>query len=287
MGEKETGSETFLLTPVAETRLAAANSLLAYGPKFLDPVALLIREASNGLRDGVTSPAQLRELDEISAALFQLPASYLSNGAPGVSAGQEEQLIALIAKTYKCIDSLNPNRELSRRRRRGAAIFFGGLVAIGYLFGWLVSGGELDPSQWILPRYQGLRIVWAEQSWGPLKLNTSVTGGPLSVAGTTYLRGIGTHAYSKISIRLEGRHKKLSGLCGVDAQAKAGGSIVCRILAQPSGNELFNSGVLRGGEQPRAFDVEFVDAKQLDLVIEDGGDGVADDLADWADLNFY
>jgi len=56
---------------------------------------------------------------------------------------------------------------------------------------------------------------------------------------------------------------------------------VFRVLA--GDRELFRSAVMRSKEDPESIDLEVGGAKELDLYVDDGGDGSACDLADWAE----
>lgn len=69
----------------------------------------------------------------------------------------------------------------------------------------VVSADEIRPD-----------IHCISQDWGKLRTGTSVTGGPLCLAGNIYSTGLGTHAESKIRIQLRSGILRLTGLCGVD-----------------------------------------------------------------------
>jgi hypothetical protein len=50
------------------------------------------------------------------------------------------------------------------------------------------------------------------------------------------------------------------------------------------GETRFDSGVLRGGDAPRAFDVELAGARELVLEVDMDGDHFVADRADWLGL---
>ncbi len=59
-------------------------------------------------------------------------------------------------------------------------------------------------------------IYCISQDWGKLRMGASVSGSPLCLAGNIYSIGLGTHAESKIRVRLPSGILRLTGLCGVD-----------------------------------------------------------------------
>ncbi|GHT21791.1 hypothetical protein FACS189430_02450 [Bacteroidia bacterium] len=61
--------------------------------------------------------------------------------------------------------------------------------------------------------------------WGEVKANQSITSTPLSIAGTQYEKGLGTHATGEAHIRLDGRQGTFTALVGVDDNADLQGSV--------------------------------------------------------------
>ncbi len=56
----------------------------------------------------------------------------------------------------------------------------------------------------------------SEAQWGEVRKGQNAGGGPLSVAGKPYARGIGTHANSTIEFELPAGYSHLEVLCGLD-----------------------------------------------------------------------
>ena len=71
-----------------------------------------------------------------------------------------------------------------------------------------------------------------------------------------------------------------AAIVGVDADAGGQGSVVFSVNAD--GRPVYSSGVLRGSDGGRPVQVDVTNARVLDLVVTDGGDGNANDHADWA-----
>ena len=111
----------------------------------------------------------------------------------------------------------------------------------------------------------------------------SVDGHPLKLDGTDYAHGLGTHATSEIVYNLEQlgrRYARFQCEAGIDDETPAVGSVTFQVYTD--GEKRFDSGVIKAGEKAQKIDVEIRGARQLKLVVTDGGDGINSDHADWA-----
>ncbi len=120
--------------------------------------------------------------------------------------------------------------------------------------------------------------------WDP-RFDRNVSGGPLRTGGARHPRGIGVHAPSRMTWKLDGDYRTLRGSVALDDEVlrlAAGGSCVFRVLLD--GREAFASAVLRGGEPSLPFHVDLAGAKELALVVDATDDGFAGDRADWLGL---
>ena len=84
-------------------------------------------------------------------------------------------------------------------------------------------------------------------------VDRAATGEPLRVGGTTYRRGLGTHAPTRLVFDLDPRFTKLRGSVGIDDSAltnpeHARGSVTFRVRLD--GKVVWESRVLRGGDAP-------------------------------------
>lgn len=91
-----------------------------------------------------------------------------------------------------------------------------------------------------------VEIIDYGQAWGRLEMNRSVENRPLKVAGTGYHTGLGTHASSRITIRVPEGKQRFRALVGVDDESGTKGTVVFRIL--DGGKVLAESPLMRGGE---------------------------------------
>lgn len=161
------------------------------------------------------------------------------------------------------------------------------------------------------------------QPYGMPVIGRSVSGEPLKVGGVSYSDGIGVQASSRMKFTLMGNTRHFSCKVGVNdnkvnyrdpdlikipmvdgtmvyytsvekgkefrgigsADGKVGkGSVVFRIIGD--GEELFNSGIMRGGDPAKRVDLAIGGVETLELIADDAGDGMSGDHADWIDAVF-
>ncbi|TDE16045.1 glycoside hydrolase domain-containing protein [Jiangella asiatica] len=140
----------------------------------------------------------------------------------------------------------------------------------------IVSGGR-HVSEW----------EWASQTngWGPAERDTSNgedqpgDGARMSINGRQYGVGVGVHAPSRITLDLAGRCSRFQTDIGVDDEV-AGGSV--RFHVEADGQEIFASPVMTQTSAARWVDLDVTGVQTLALVVDDGGNGVGQDHADWA-----
>lgn len=116
--------------------------------------------------------------------------------------------------------------------------------------------------------------------WGRPLANQSVTGKTLAIAGQTFERGVGTHADSMLYVDLDGKVERFQARVGVDDAAGRRGTVVFRVYGD--GKSLFDSGVMKGGQENKIVDVSLAGVRRLLLLSGSAGDGVDFDHANWA-----
>lgn len=131
-----------------------------------------------------------------------------------------------------------------------------------YLDVWTVAGSEPAPDA--------------------LARRRSVVGGPLSVGGQRFERGLGTRATTRVEFDLGGHYELFLAEVGVDDASRFQGSV--RFVVEVDARERHRTDVLRGGgEKIESLRVSLRGAERLSLIVEDAGDGQEADLADWGD----
>ena len=166
----------------------------------------------------------------------------------------------------------------------------------------------------------GMDLSVAYQEYGGIMAGKSVTGEAARVAGVPYTNVIGTHAKSIIKIdtrsnaslftaqiaiadnkinyqdtklisyplvdgkklwyNTDKNSKIFAGLEGLNGNVEKG-SVVFSITGD--GRQLYKSPLIRQGDNPVNVKVNLGGVKELELVVEDGGDGASGDHALWID----
>lgn len=148
----------------------------------------------------------------------------------------------------------------------------------------MIEFGFLPVFQDTVVRLDSLDLSGIEQGWGEAQKNKSVDGKTLKIGAVEYGFGVGTHARSEIRVRLAGLAKRFSAKVGVDAEVDRRGSVQFLVFAD--GKKAYDSGRMRGGQAAKTVDVDLTGVKVARLVVEDGGDGIDHDHADWAEAAF-
>lgn len=129
-----------------------------------------------------------------------------------------------------------------------------------------------------------LDLSHIRQGWGSPMRNRSVTDQPMSIAGRTFERGLGTHAISTFKIRLDGRADRFRAFCGVDDDAASpNASIVFRVVGD--GRDLWKSPRLSWKQPAVEANVPLAGVRLLSLIVDDAGDGIDFDHGDWAEAS--
>ncbi len=135
------------------------------------------------------------------------------------------------------------------------------------------------PQQLTTPSIEVLRHDYAR-----LERRRSVLLTPLRIAGRDFEHGLGTHATSRLRVRLPADAARLVASVGIDdnydTRAERG-SVVFSV--RDVDEELFTSPVLKGPDGPFAVDVPLDGRATIDLCVTNADDGDSHDQCDWAD----
>lgn len=130
-----------------------------------------------------------------------------------------------------------------------------------------------------------LDISAIKQDFGRPRINQSVVGNPLRIAGKVFERGLGTHAGSKFTLALEGKAIRIEGLAGIDEGIfPERGSAEFLIIAD--GDILWRSGIMDRTMQAKAFSIDLTEKKTCELLVVDGDDNIFSDHANWVETRF-
>ncbi len=148
------------------------------------------------------------------------------------------------------------------------------IVAQRWVAARLLGGQEVPPPA------PGLTVL---ANYGPVQKDGRGEQ-PLRLGDILYTRGLYCHADSRVIVRLPGPAKALTAVLGVDTndQTRGGpGSVVFAV--EVGGKEVFRSEPVREGMPPLPLQVDLRGAREVVLSVQDAGDGIACDQADWAD----
>lgn len=105
-------------------------------------------------------------------------------------------------------------------------------------------------------------------------------GGPLSIRGKTYAKGLGVHAISRLTFDINRGYKRLLAEVGLDDSAGDLASVEFKIYAD--GKLVWESGVLRRSSGAKAIDLEVLNVNQLILEVTAADNADIQDRANWA-----
>jgi hypothetical protein len=121
-----------------------------------------------------------------------------------------------------------------------------------------------------------------KNGWGAIKMDKSIAGNPLLIGGTKYEKGIGVHSYAEMTYDLLPEYKRFVATGSIDDAA--GGSV--DFIVEIDGVTVGASPVVRKGKVWN-FDIKIpAGAKQMRLIVNDGGDSKGSDHADWVNCGF-
>lgn len=136
---------------------------------------------------------------------------------------------------------------------------------------WL---GDLKPVS--LEGSSMLGEVW------PVVRDRTVMGDPMIVGGRVFTRGLGMHATSRATWKVEGPFNRLRGAVALDDSAKPYGRVDVRILV--NGEPRFALDDLKAGKTPVDFDVALSEGATLELFAEAEAEGEIQDRVNWLDM---
>jgi len=132
------------------------------------------------------------------------------------------------------------------------------------------------------------RTIWLDQmdisffeaGWNNTKVNSSIEGNPISIAGTIYNRGVGTHSPAVGLIHLDGKANIFEATVGVDDETLLRGEVEFFVVTKD--RVLWQSGTIKGGEKAKKVSLDISGLEYLGLLTTSSGDDINFDHADWA-----
>jgi hypothetical protein len=115
----------------------------------------------------------------------------------------------------------------------------------------------------------------------PYRVDRSVGGRELTVAGTRFRKGLGVHARSRITFEVPEGFRRFLAQVGIDDETGGKGAAVFRVLLD--GKVRVTVSPVRGGEEAKSVEVPLEGAKTITLEVDFGEAMDVGDHADWCD----
>jgi hypothetical protein len=154
------------------------------------------------------------------------------------------------------------------------------VVAMWFPGGRFAYVSDLQPAD-VEERAQLISVVF------PHRRDAAVLGGPLALGGRTYRKGLGVHAYTRLTYDLAGGYQTLRAVIGLDDGARdartVSGTVVFQVLADGK-PMLGEEGIaLRTESPPRPIEVPLAGVDRLELIADFGDSGDTLARGAWAD----
>jgi hypothetical protein len=151
------------------------------------------------------------------------------------------------------------------------------VVALESLGGRFAFLSDLEPADYRHVPY--LNIDW------PYQRDRNVLGDPLTVGGKMYLKGIAMHSAGRLTYKLDAPYRRYDAAVAIDDSAGGRGSVVfgVHVLRDGRWQEAYQSGTVRGGDEPQFISVDLRGANALTLTVDFADRGDELDHADWLD----
>lgn len=107
----------------------------------------------------------------------------------------------------------------------------------------------------------------------------NLDGGPLRLAGKTYSRGLAIHSRTLLKYRLAGEFRRFQAVVGIDEVVDEGN---VRLVISGDGRALFEADVSRA-DAPRTLDLDVTGVRELEILVDFGGNMDISDHLDLAD----
>ncbi|GAB2620682.1 hypothetical protein GCM10027035_16170 [Emticicia sediminis] len=134
----------------------------------------------------------------------------------------------------------------------------------------------------------------SSNGWGPVEMdksngeNGAGDGTTLKIRGTSFSKGIGTHANSTIIYRLNNNFGRFISSIGIDdevASASEGATVTFKVYKD---NQLtYTSGTLNKNSSIVKINLDVMGVNELKLEVNDAGDNNFADHADWANARLH
>ncbi|HCD03286.1 MAG TPA: hypothetical protein DER64_22455 [Planctomycetaceae bacterium] len=120
-------------------------------------------------------------------------------------------------------------------------------------------------------------VPYFDVTW-KYRRDRNLDGGPLKVGGQRFARGLALHSKTRLVYSLAARHRRFQAWMGIDALVGRRGNV--HVVISADGKTLLETDV-KGTDKPRLVDLDVTGRRQLQILVDFGGDL---DIADHLDL---
>lgn len=145
--------------------------------------------------------------------------------------------------------------------------------AIDFSFGKIQQLSRLKPSDvQYVPQFD---IVWEYlNDAGPLRT-------PISLGGQIYPKGLSIHSKTKLSFRVNGDYRRFQAIMGIDDLSDDTGLLGDVQVKITGDDKVLLEADVKGPDAPRKVDLDITGVRELQILVDFGGDL---DIADWLSL---
>jgi Gpi18-like mannosyltransferase len=154
------------------------------------------------------------------------------------------------------------------------------MLAVAFAVAHSARASHQQPADAEVIYMSDLKPVAVEQGRGELKADRSVRGGVMHVGDRVHLRGLGTHAPSKLIFEPPSPGLTFHATVGIDRDTNGRGSAI--VVVELDGREVYRSPILIGSGEAVEVDVPLGETKRLTLQALPTSDGPNRDHVDWA-----
>ncbi len=115
----------------------------------------------------------------------------------------------------------------------------------------------------------------------PYRVDRNVLGGPITVAGTHFERGLGVHSRSSLAYDLRGAYEEFVTFFGIDDDSGSYADVSVYILVD--GRRRFDQDHVRPGRLSGPVRIDVARANRLELKVDFGDNGDLQDRLDWVE----
>ena len=197
---------------------------------------------------------------------------------PPVAAGKPQSVIELqgdVTLQAKQVVSKDQNYEVILASGVALTVPAGRMRSIDFSLGKVRQLSQMKPSDVQYVPFWDRDSIWEyRKDQGPLS-------SPITLGGVAYAKGISVHSKTKLTFRLQGEYRLFQTVMGIDDMADDDSILGdVKVTISGDGKPLLEAEV-KGTDEPRKVDLNVTGVRELQILVDFGGEL---DIADWLSL---